>query len=100
MIIMLRLYGIYYKLLLCGLSCKFICAFFDKWENYIEIHIGYGIWYQLQHVGFLLTLIFSTVDTYKCKLGYDEQNECYFFSHKDKKYPTGTRTNKATTTRF
>ncbi|KAH7843515.1 hypothetical protein Vadar_017552 [Vaccinium darrowii] len=28
------------------------------------------------------------------------QNEWYFFSHKDKKYPTGTRTNRATTAGF
>ncbi|KAF5468522.1 hypothetical protein F2P56_012666 [Juglans regia] len=35
-----------------------------------------------------------------CKLGYEEQNEWYFFSHKDKKYPTGTRTNRATTAGF
>ncbi|KAK4352732.1 hypothetical protein RND71_028250 [Anisodus tanguticus] len=32
----------------------------------------------------------------RCKLGYEEQSEWYFFSHKDKKYPTGTRTNRAT----
>ncbi|CAN0908601.1 NAC domain-containing protein 7 [Linum grandiflorum] len=31
-----------------------------------------------------------------CKIGPDEQSEWYFFSHKDKKYPTGTRTNRAT----
>ncbi|KAL5211587.1 hypothetical protein ABZP36_022434 [Zizania latifolia] len=30
----------------------------------------------------------------------EEQNEWYFFSHKDKKYPTGTRTNRATATGF
>ncbi|MED6210370.1 hypothetical protein PIB30_063444 [Stylosanthes scabra] len=36
----------------------------------------------------------------KCKLGYEEQNEWYFFSHKDKKYPTGTRTNRATAAGF
>ncbi|KAG8633397.1 NAC domain-containing protein 30 [Manihot esculenta] len=36
----------------------------------------------------------------RCKLGYDEQNEWYFFSHKDRKYPTGTRTNRATATGF
>ncbi|XP_040998031.1 NAC domain-containing protein 30-like isoform X2 [Juglans microcarpa x Juglans regia] len=36
----------------------------------------------------------------KCKLGYDERNEWYFFSHKDKKYPTGTRTNRATAAGF
>ncbi|PWA49066.1 NAC domain-containing protein [Artemisia annua] len=35
-----------------------------------------------------------------CKLGTDEQNEWYFFSHKDKKYPTGTRTNRATKAGF
>ncbi|KAJ9167147.1 hypothetical protein P3X46_021818 [Hevea brasiliensis] len=36
----------------------------------------------------------------RCKLGYDEQNEWYFFSHKDRKYPTGTRTNRATVAGF
>ncbi|XP_008812366.1 NAC domain-containing protein 7-like [Phoenix dactylifera] len=36
----------------------------------------------------------------KCKIGIEEQNEWYFFSHKDKKYPTGTRTNRATTAGF
>ncbi|KAL3634725.1 hypothetical protein CASFOL_021779 [Castilleja foliolosa] len=36
----------------------------------------------------------------RCKLGYEEQNEWYFFNHKDRKYPTGTRTNRATTTGF
>ncbi|XP_071689542.1 NAC domain-containing protein 7-like [Rutidosis leptorrhynchoides] len=35
-----------------------------------------------------------------CKLGTEEQNEWYFFSHKDKKYPTGTRTNRATKVGF
>nr|XP_043613567.1 NAC domain-containing protein 7-like [Erigeron canadensis] len=35
-----------------------------------------------------------------CKLGTEEQNEWYFFSHKDKKYPTGTRTNRATKAGF
>uniref|UniRef100_A0A7N0UBS5 NAC domain-containing protein n=1 Tax=Kalanchoe fedtschenkoi TaxID=63787 RepID=A0A7N0UBS5_KALFE len=36
----------------------------------------------------------------KCWIGYEEQNEWYFFSHKDKKYPTGTRTNRATVAGF
>ncbi|KAL0369192.1 UNVERIFIED_CONTAM: NAC domain-containing protein 30 [Sesamum calycinum] len=36
----------------------------------------------------------------RCKLGYEEQNEWYFFSHKDSKYPTGTRTNRATAAGF
>ncbi|XP_019184463.1 PREDICTED: NAC domain-containing protein 30-like [Ipomoea nil] len=36
----------------------------------------------------------------RCKLGYEEQNEWYFFSHKDRKYPTGTRTNRATAAGF
>lgn len=36
----------------------------------------------------------------KCRIGSCPQNEWYFFSHKDKKYPTGTRTNRATTAGF
>ncbi|XVF23028.1 hypothetical protein REPUB_Repub13aG0002900 [Reevesia pubescens] len=39
-------------------------------------------------------------DLTRCNLGYNEQNEWYFFSHKDRKYPTGTRTNRATATGF
>ncbi|XP_062100440.1 NAC domain-containing protein 7-like [Humulus lupulus] len=35
-----------------------------------------------------------------CKIGSEERNEWYFFSHKDKKYPTGTRTNRATKAGF
>ncbi|GLT84022.1 hypothetical protein SLE2022_022790 [Rubroshorea leprosula] len=53
--------------------------------------------------------VIKDVDLYKiepwdlqeiCKIGTEEQNEWYFFSHKDKKYPTGTRTNRATTAGF
>ncbi|GMH22812.1 hypothetical protein Nepgr_024655 [Nepenthes gracilis] len=36
----------------------------------------------------------------KCKIGSSPQNDWYFFSHKDKKYPTGTRTNRATAAGF
>ncbi|XP_062178404.1 NAC domain-containing protein 76-like [Phragmites australis] len=36
----------------------------------------------------------------RCRIGTGPQNEWYFFSHKDKKYPTGTRTNRATTAGF
>ncbi|CAI0461695.1 unnamed protein product [Linum tenue] len=36
----------------------------------------------------------------RCRIGYEEQHEWYFFSHKDKKYPTGTRTNRATIAGF
>lgn len=36
----------------------------------------------------------------QCRIGYEEQNEWYLFSHKDKKYPTGTRTNRATMAGF
>ncbi|VVB10059.1 unnamed protein product [Arabis nemorensis] len=36
----------------------------------------------------------------RCRIGYEERNEWYFFSHKDKKYPTGTRTNRATIAGF
>ncbi|XP_058095356.1 NAC domain-containing protein 76-like [Magnolia sinica] len=36
----------------------------------------------------------------RCRIGSGPQTEWYFFSHKDKKYPTGTRTNRATTAGF
>ncbi|OAY24446.1 protein BEARSKIN2 [Manihot esculenta] len=36
----------------------------------------------------------------RCKIGSTPQNECYFFSHKDRKYPTGSRTNRATNAGF
>ncbi|KAK9076617.1 hypothetical protein SSX86_004951 [Deinandra increscens subsp. villosa] len=36
----------------------------------------------------------------KCNIGSTGQNDWYFFSHKDKKYPTGTRTNRATAAGF
>ncbi|XP_010559145.1 PREDICTED: NAC domain-containing protein 43-like [Tarenaya hassleriana] len=35
-----------------------------------------------------------------CKIGTAPQNDWYFFSHKDKKYPSGMRTNRATTAGF
>jgi hypothetical protein len=39
-------------------------------------------------------------DADRCRIGTESQDEWYFFSHKDKKYPTGTRTNRATTAGF
>ncbi|XP_019200219.1 PREDICTED: NAC domain-containing protein 7-like isoform X2 [Ipomoea nil] len=53
--------------------------------------------------------VIKDVDLYKiepwdlqelCRIGTEEQNDWYFFSHKDKKYPTGTRTNRATAAGF
>ncbi|XP_057453798.1 NAC domain-containing protein 7-like isoform X2 [Lotus japonicus] len=53
--------------------------------------------------------VIKDIDLYKiepwdlqelCTLGSEEQNEWYFFSHKDKKYPTGTRTNRTTAAGF
>ncbi|MBA0678487.1 hypothetical protein Goari_019829, partial [Gossypium aridum] len=54
--------------------------------------------------------VIKDVDLYKiepwdlqaeiCRIGREEQNEWYFFSHKDKKYPTGSRTNRATAAGF
>ncbi|KAE8699090.1 Protein BEARSKIN2 [Hibiscus syriacus] len=36
----------------------------------------------------------------RCRIGSSLQNEWYFFSHKDRKYPTGSRTNRATNAGF
>jgi hypothetical protein len=41
---------------------------------------------------------FGGVELYKIE--FEEQKEWYFFSHKDKKYPTETCTNRATKARF
>ncbi|MBA0560726.1 hypothetical protein Golob_017604 [Gossypium lobatum] len=45
-------------------------------------------------------MVYDDVDEERCRIGYEEQSEWYFFSHKDKKYPTGTRTNRATMAGF
>ncbi|KAJ6952286.1 hypothetical protein NC653_041435 [Populus alba x Populus x berolinensis] len=36
----------------------------------------------------------------RCKIGSSPQNEWYLFCHKDRKYPTGSRTNRATNAGF
>ncbi|KAL8138903.1 hypothetical protein V2J09_004904 [Rumex salicifolius] len=36
----------------------------------------------------------------KCRIGSGPQTDWYIFSHKDKKYPTGSRTNRATSAGF
>ena len=38
--------------------------------------------------------------TERCRIDTAQQTDWYFFSHKDKKYPTGTRTNRATAAGF
>ena len=57
------------------------------------------------HIGsqFLVLIFCSTLSECieeHCGIGYEEQNEWYFFSFKDRKYPTGTRTNRATMAGF
>ncbi|XP_065847194.1 NAC domain-containing protein 30 [Euphorbia lathyris] len=70
--------------------------------------VGYYLKRKINSLKFDLDVI-ADIDLYKiepwdiqgrCKLGYDEQTEWYFFSHKDRKYPTGTRTNRATAAGF
>lgn len=48
----------------------------------------------------IFVFVFVFVWEEKCRIGTEEEKEWYFFSHKDKKYPTGTRTNRATTAGF
>ncbi|KAK1299954.1 NAC domain-containing protein 7 [Acorus calamus] len=70
--------------------------------------VGYYLARKIASQKFDLEVI-SDVDLYgiepwdlqdRCKFGSEDQNEYYFFSHKDKKYPTGTRTNRATAAGF
>ncbi|KAI0496083.1 hypothetical protein KFK09_022390 [Dendrobium nobile] len=53
--------------------------------------------------------VITDIDLYKiepwelqdiCKVGCEEQDGWYFFSHKDRKYPSGSRTNRATNAGF
>ena len=66
-----------------------------KWE----IHIWFWL---ISKISFSQYIIYSFCLGFAvgCNLGYDEQKEWYFFSHKDRKYPTGTRTNRATAAGF
>ncbi|KAI4321177.1 hypothetical protein MLD38_034593 [Melastoma candidum] len=66
--------------------------------------VGYYLTRRINSLKIDLNVI-TDIDLYKmepwdiedrCKMGHEEQSEWYFFSHKDKKYPTGTRTNRAT----
>ncbi|URE40375.1 No apical meristem (NAM) protein [Musa troglodytarum] len=56
--------------------------------------------YKIEPWDLQVMVLFYFLEAVKCKIGTEEQNEWYFFSHKDKKYPTGTRTNRATTAGF
>ncbi|CAL5414398.1 unnamed protein product [Camellia sinensis] len=70
--------------------------------------VGYYLYRKVNSLSIDLQVIMD-IDLYRmepwhiqdnCRLGYEEQTEWYFFSHKDKKYPTGTRTNRATAAGF
>ncbi|KAG0481083.1 hypothetical protein HPP92_011941 [Vanilla planifolia] len=70
--------------------------------------VGYYLTRKVASESFDLNVI-KEVDLYRiepwdllerCRLGSEEQTEWYFFSHKDKKYPSGTRTNRATASGF
>ena len=49
---------------------------------------------------YVISIFLTWTWTELCKIGTEEQSDWYFFSHKDKKYPTGTRTNRATKAGF
>ncbi|KAK9743310.1 hypothetical protein RND81_03G231200 [Saponaria officinalis] len=70
--------------------------------------VGYYLKRKIDSLNFELDVIVD-LDLYrmepwdmqdKCRLSYSGQNEWYFFSHKDRKYPTGSRTNRATAAGF
>lgn len=70
--------------------------------------VGFYLKRKINSLKFDLDVI-SDIDLYriepwdiqeKCKLGCNEEKEWYFFSHKDRKYPTGSRTNRATAAGF
>lgn len=53
-----------------------------------------------EYMNYIFSQYYFFVRAEKCKIGSTPQNDWYFFSHKDKKYPTGTRTNRATAAGF
>ncbi|KAE8677361.1 NAC105 protein [Hibiscus syriacus] len=70
--------------------------------------VGYYLQRKINSIRIDLNVIVE-IDLYKmepwdiqarCNIGNEEQSEWYFFSYKDRKYPTGTRTNRATDAGF
>ncbi|KAK8651651.1 hypothetical protein V6N13_141240 [Hibiscus sabdariffa] len=70
--------------------------------------VGYYLQRKINSLRIDLDVIIE-IDLYKmepwdiqasCNVGNEEQSEWYFFSYKDRKYPTGTRTNRATAAGF
>ncbi|KAK8545856.1 hypothetical protein V6N12_026673 [Hibiscus sabdariffa] len=70
--------------------------------------VGYYLQRKINSLRIDLNVIIE-IDLYKmepwdiqasCNVGNEEQSEWYFFSYKDRKYPTGTRTNRATAAGF
>ncbi|GJU79338.1 putative HVA22-like protein g, partial [Tanacetum coccineum] len=97
----LKLYHDIFKILVAGLTvCERIVDTFLSWvpmNSEAKLAFYIYLWFpKTKDRGGKL----EGGETSRNKLGTEEQNEWYFFSHKDKKYPTGTRTNRATTAGF
>ncbi|CAN8294045.1 unnamed protein product [Cochlearia groenlandica] len=70
----------------------------EPWDlqGFVKYPIIYIISFTVINSFFLNYILLFELYIELCKIGHEEQSDWFFFSHKDKKYPTGTRTNRAT----